>query len=98
MSWLPLNLQVWLIWPFLAWGCLIMVCYAVGYTLLGLVNEPICLFNIVNYMAANFKYNLFLTQVMIKHRVGKAGCLKVWGFRRTGAVKVQDGWACAMPA
>jgi hypothetical protein len=55
---------LWLIWPFLVWGCLIMVCYAVGYTLLGLVNEPICLFNIVNYMAANFKYQLYLTQVM----------------------------------
>jgi hypothetical protein len=45
------------------WGALIVLCYAVGYTLLGLVNEPICLFNIVNYLASNFKYQLFLTQV-----------------------------------
>jgi hypothetical protein len=55
--------QMWLVWPFLMWGALIALCYAVGYTLLGLVNEPICLFNIVNYMASNFKYQLYLTQV-----------------------------------
>jgi hypothetical protein len=54
---------MWMIWPFLLWGCLIVVCYAVGYTLLGLVNEPMCLFNIVNWMASNFKYNIWLTQV-----------------------------------
>jgi hypothetical protein len=63
MQFISTCLQVWLIWPFLMWGALIVLCYAVGYTLLGLVDEPICLFNTVNYLASNFKYQLFLTQV-----------------------------------
>jgi hypothetical protein len=54
---------MWLIWPFFAWGVLMAICYGMGYSLLGMVNEPMCLFNIVNWMASNFKYNLYLTQV-----------------------------------
>jgi hypothetical protein len=68
---MPLAVQLWLTWPFLAWGALIVLCYAVGYTLLGLVNEPICLFNVVNYMACQFKYGIFLTMVM------PVGCIVV---------------------
>jgi hypothetical protein len=56
-------LQVWLIWPFLVWGGAVAVSYGMGYSLLGMVNEPMCLFNIVNYMSAGFKYTLFLSQV-----------------------------------
>jgi hypothetical protein len=64
-------LQIWLIWPFLAWGGAVAVSYGMGYSLLGLVNEPMCLFNIVNYMSAGFKYTLFLSQV-------GATCLVLW--------------------
>jgi hypothetical protein len=56
-------MQFWLIWPFLLWGGLIAMCYGVGYALLGLVNEPMALFNIVNYMAVVFKYDIYQVQV-----------------------------------
>jgi hypothetical protein len=39
------------------------MCYGVGYALLGLVNEPMALFNIVNYMAVVFKYDIYQVQV-----------------------------------
>jgi hypothetical protein len=67
--------QVWLIWPFLMWGALIAVGYGVGYSLLGLVNEPMCLFNSVNWIASNFKYNIYLVQVRAwwQHPVQRAG-------------------------
>jgi hypothetical protein len=59
----PCALQVWLMWPFVVWGALIAMCYGVGYSLLGLVDEPTALFNVVNYMAVGFKYDLYLVQV-----------------------------------
>jgi hypothetical protein len=41
-------LQFWLIWPFIAWGALIVLAYAIGYILLGTVDGPIALFNSVS--------------------------------------------------
>ncbi len=41
---------MWLIWPFAFWGFLVVLCGAIGCTLLSDVTGPIALFNIVNYV------------------------------------------------
>jgi hypothetical protein len=46
----PPTSQWWLTWPFLAWGVLIILAYAIGYVLLGTVAGPVALFNCVNYV------------------------------------------------
>jgi hypothetical protein len=55
--------QLWLIWPFLLWGLLIVVCYSIGYSLLSVINGPVALFNIVNYVNLAVKQNLYFIQV-----------------------------------
>jgi hypothetical protein len=60
-----LLLQFWMIWPFLLWGFLVVVCYAIGYQLLSVINGPIALFNIVNYVNLSMKQNIFYTMVSL---------------------------------
>jgi hypothetical protein len=52
-----------MIWPFLLWGFMVTLCYAVGYQLLSVINGPIALFNIVNYVHLCMKQTIFYTQV-----------------------------------
>lgn len=61
----PSPAQLWLVWPFLGWGVVLVVSYAIAYTLLHKVGPPIALFNMVSTVMVLYNRNLFYLQELV---------------------------------
>lgn len=59
------HAQVWLLWPFLVWGALVTLAYALAYTQLADTRGPVALFNIVNFVMVQYNRNIFFLQELV---------------------------------
>ncbi len=60
---------MWLIWPVLLWGALVVLSGGVGYLLLSAITKPVAMFNSVNYV------NVSLCERLVLTRASTGSCL-----------------------